>query len=212
MAQLKGFGIADFYQTVTTRGLARSNIYRIKNIGTVDQDIFGEDTELLIYAQGGMIPNRNIAMSKVSFRAFDFSVPMNASYPESNSWSTTFYCDSEYRLRDITETWSRATFDEHKNLCINSLADVELVLLENSFAGNNKPKEMVEVRKYILKGCFPLQIGNITYQTSNSGDFATSTLNLAFQYVISENNTTPEVDLSNLKINPDFQLPSGRLT
>jgi len=77
MAQQTGYGIANFYNTVLLRGLARNNIFRIKSIG----GIFGvEDSDLLIYAQGGSIPSRQISSSIVSFKTFDYIVPMRANY------------------------------------------------------------------------------------------------------------------------------------
>ena len=181
MAQQSGFGIQDFYQTATERGFARNNLFRIKTIG----EIFGSDSDLLIYAQGGMIPNRQISTSKISFKAFDFVVPMGASYPENQSWSVTFFCDSEYVLRDIFEKWSNATYDEHKNLNIGSLVDVEAVLLNNSSIND---KELKEVRNYKLVGCFPVQIGPLTYIQGSAGELVGSQVNIAFQYVISNNN------------------------
>ena len=199
MAQQTGYGIADFYNTITGRGLARNNVFRIKSIGS----IFGvEDSDLLIYAQGGSIPSRQISSSTVSFKTFDYIVPMAASYPENSSWSVIFYCDSAYRLRDILETWSRSTFDEHKNISIvQGPVDIELVLIENSIKNytplpRDRPVPAVnpmtngipkEIRKYTLKGCFPYSIGSTSYSVGNGGEFATGPVNIAFQYVISEN-------------------------
>lgn len=198
MAQRTGYGITDFYNTITQRGLARNNVFRIKSIG----DIFaGDSDDLLLYAQGGSIPARQISSSKVSFRTFDFQVPMTASYPENSSYSLTFYCDDKYVLRDILENWSREVFDEHKNVSVKpGLVDIELVLIENSFLNtaalptqqpvppvnpkaNGTPKER---RKYILKGCFPQSIGATSYNVGSNGEFATVPVNIAFQYVISE--------------------------
>lgn len=194
MGQQTGYGIADFYKTVTDRGLARNNLFRIKSVG----DIFGTpggegDSDLLIYAQGGNIPSRQISTSKVSFKTFDFVVPMTASYPENSSWAVTFYCDSQYKLRDILETWSRTTFDEHKNLSVRGLVDIEAVLLNNSFTKGERVniKTPVEIRRYVLKGCFPIMVGSMSFVNSNAGEFATVPLTIAFQYVVSENNLPP---------------------
>ena len=226
MAQQTGYGITEFYNIITTRGLARNNVFRIKSIG----GIFGvEDSDLLIYAQGGSIPSRQISSSIVSFKTFDYIVPMTANYPENASWPVTFYCDSGYRLRDILETWSRSTFDEHKNISIvQGLVDIELVLIENSIKNLNPlPKRLPalkaglgselipgrgpstaliltsgptvppvdpqtngtpkEIRKYTLKGCFLSSVGSTSYSVGNNGEFATVPINIAFQYVISEN-------------------------
>ena len=112
---------------------------------------------------------------------------MAASYPENSSWSVTFYCDSAYKLRDILETWSRKTFDEHKNISVQAPVDIEVVILENSF--KERGAEMTEQRFYTLKSCFPISVGSMSYSVGNAGEFATIPLNIAFQYVISKNNS-----------------------
>lgn len=175
MAPPQGYGIKDFYQTAVTRSFARTNTFRIKNI----TGVFNENnSDLLIYAQGGTIPSRNISYSSVSFKAFDFNVPMTSSYPESTSWSVTFYCDSQFVLRDILESWSRQTFDEHKHINTTSLSDVEFVLLDSY---------LKEIRNYKLVGCYPVGIGSMGFSVGNGGELATCSVNLAFQYVISDN-------------------------
>jgi hypothetical protein len=175
MAQLQGFGIKDFYQTAVTRGFARTNTFRIKNITGVFN---GEDSDLLLFAQGGTIPSRNIYYSSVSFKAFDFNVPMNSSYPESTSWSVNFYCDSDFILRDVLESWSRRAFDEHKHISTTSLSDIEFVLLDGYLR---------ETRNYKLIGCYPTQVGSMSFSVGNAGELATCNVNIAFQYVISDN-------------------------
>lgn len=188
MAQQTGYGIQDFYQTVVTRGLARTNLFRIKSIDGVFNS---ENTDLLIFAQGGMIPARNISTAKVSFKAFDFNVPMVANYPENQGWAVNFFCDSQYVLRDILESWSRKIFDEHKQISTFNLKDIEVVLLNNSFgAGSGESRkigEMQEIRSYLLKGCFPVSIGAMSYSVGNGGELTSIPLSIAFQYVISDN-------------------------
>lgn len=177
MAQLQGFGIKDFYQTAVTRGFARTNTFRIKNITGVFN---GEDSDLLLYAQGGTIPSRSIYYSSVSFKAFEFNVPMSSSYPESTSWALNFYCDSKFVLRNIFESWSRKTFDEHKHISTTTLSDIEFVLLDS---------QLQEVRNYKLIGTYPTQIGSMSFAVGNAGELATCNVNIAFQYVISDNST-----------------------
>lgn len=191
MAQLQGYGIKDFYQTAVSRGFARSNIFRIKNITGVFNS---EDSDLLLYAQGGSIPGRTIASSKVSFKSFDFNVPMGASYPENLSWAVTFYCDRQFVLRDILETWSRKIFDEHKHISTTGLSDIEFTLLNASnrgIAANNptlnETRELIEIRNYKLIGCYPTTVGAMSFSVGDAGQLATCNVTIAFQYVTSDN-------------------------
>lgn len=180
-----GYSIGHFYNTATQRGFARTNLLRVKSIG----DIFAlnEMEDLLIYVKDGAVPSRNISVGKVKYRDYEFVVPMAAEYPENTSWAVTFYCDKEYALRKLFETWSRSTYDEHQHIQERffNTCDVELVLLDNSskFAD---ARQMKEIHSYKLVGAFPVNVNQMQFNTGSSGEFVSLTVNIAYQYIISE--------------------------
>ena len=185
MSLQTGYGIQDFYKTATSRGIARDNLFRIKNIDGVFD---GSNDDLLIFAKAGTIPSRNINTAKVNFKSFEFVVPMSVFYPENTNWSLTFLCDSQYVLRDVLETWSRKTFDEHNQLNVKSLVDIEAVLINNSYSDITKDSKLKEIRSYKFIGCFPSNVGPISYNAESTGAFVSSNVNIAFQYYITDNN------------------------
>lgn len=185
MSLQTGYGIQDFYKTATSRGIARDNLFRIKSIG----DVFDSNSDdLLIYAKTGTVPSRNINTAKVNFKSFEYVVPMGAFYPENTNWPITFLCDSKYVLRDVLETWSRSTFDEHNQLNVKNLVNIDAVLLNNSFTDITNNSRMKEVRSYKFIGCFPTNVGAMSYNTESTGAFVTCSVNIAFQYYITDNN------------------------
>lgn len=189
------YGIQDFYKTAQKYGLARNNVFRINQISN---GVFlpDSDSNLYIYVKEGGIPSRQIQTGKVSWKAFDFNVPLNAIYPENTSWRVSFYSDQSYILRSCLELWSKGTFSEHghytkldtnQKLSFGN-CDVEIMLLDLSAKlGTNINEGARNKQVYTLKGCFPTNIGGISYNTTSSGEIISVDATLAFQYVESLN-------------------------
>ena len=185
-----GYNIKDFYNTATTFGLARNNAFRIKDIaGPAGSLINSVASQLLIFAKDGTIPSRQISTGKVNYKAFTFVVPLEAQYPENASWKVTFYSDSQYALRQLMEKWSVGTYNEHNN---TSLLDwtacniqIDLIDYYNSKNVNplSEPSDMPVRRTYTLVGCFPTNIGQISYDNTSTGSIVTLDVTLAFQYI-----------------------------
>jgi len=188
-------GITDFYKTATSRGFARTNLFRINSISRGREDIYKPDggttgtkkgDNLFLYTQSGVIPSRLITTTSVDFKTFKYTVPMVAQYPESASWAVTFYCDRDYILRNVFEKWSVDTFDEHTSLSNKPNwwdCNIELHLLSNS--SSNKDNAPI-LRKYNLIGVFLQNTGTIEYSLGAAGDIAKIQATLGFQYITSE--------------------------
>lgn len=186
-------GLQDFYKTITRYGLARDNLLRLSNItGTAGdgKPLFPTnptDKNFSIYLKTSSLPNRRINTLNVNFMSFPFNVPMEAEYPENNSFPVTFYCDKYYIIRDIFERWSDTLYNEHAFATTTNFykCNVELHLLDNSDI-NTPLESMRVVKKLTLFGCFPNSIGSIAYDTSSNGNVVTVNTNLTFQYLTSE--------------------------
>lgn len=190
-----GYGIQDFYQTAQRYGLARNNVFRINQISN---DVFlpEADQNLYVFLKEGSLPSRQIQTGKVSWKAFEYVVPLNASYPENTSWRVSFYSDQFYIIRSLLERWSKGTFSEHGHFASTDSAgnlsfgncDIEIVLLDlNSKISTSVNDEAREKLVYTLKGCFPVNVGAISYNSTSSGEIISVDATLAFQYVESLN-------------------------
>jgi len=234
-----GNGIIDFYKTATSKGFARANLFRVKQITNQVFDEVSNDTtaNLYLYVQEGTIPARNISTATVDFKSFKFNIPMAANYPDSGGgWTVTFFCDKEYILREVLENWSVGTFDEHSGVAALPNwwdCDVVLSVLDNSSTSQNSLVGSVlnilgiggatsapggqdylqEIRTYTLKGAFPTAISSIGYKMADGGTIATASVNVAFQYVISENlnsggsSNTNELNLLTNVVQQVFNIP-----
>jgi hypothetical protein len=189
---MSGMGIMDFYKTATSKGFARKNMFRITQItnnvfNPINEDASTAQGSLYLYLNDGVIPSRNISTTTVAFKGFNYNVPMNASYPEAGGWTINFSCDRDYILRDMLEKWSVATYNEHTASSTTNWAscDVMLSLLKTTGTGDNN-SQLVETRKYTLKGAYPTSVGAMSYNLSDAGTIATIPVTLAFTYIISE--------------------------
>ena len=191
-----GYSIKDFYTTATTFGLARNNAFRIKDITGPAGSLFNNtanQSQLLLFAKDGTIPSRQISTGKVNYKAFSFVVPLEAQYPENTSWKVSFYSDSAYVLRELMEKWSVGTYNEHSNSSLLNWTqcDIELSLInyyENNSSLKDKEVDTNNI-KYRLVGCFPTNVGQMSYDTTSNGATVTLDLTLAFQYIELEKNS-----------------------
>jgi len=186
-----GYGIQDFYKTAFTYGLGRDNLFRLKNI-TNDAFLPNSLQDLYVFAKSAMIPSRIVNQAKVSWKSFEFNVPLGISYPEATSWPVTFYSDQSHIIRSLFELWSKKTFSEHGHFSMTDFGncDIEMVLLDSSTKNNKNDlnDQDREIAMYKLKGCYPTNTGTIQYDATSSGTIVSLNINLAFQYIESTNN------------------------
>ena len=120
-----------------------------------------------------------VKTGEVKYKSFSFVVPLEAQYPENQSWKVTFYCDGGYILRQLLEKWSVGTYNEHSN---NSTLDWTNCNIELALVDYTKGS-MIENRTYTLVGCFQINIGSLSFDTTSTGAQLTLDMTLAFQYI-----------------------------
>jgi len=166
--------IQKFFQVLRTRDFARDFQFRVTNIADRGISLLGDDD--LVYAKGGSIPGRTIGTVAVPYMGLQFRVPGAASYPGSDSFQLTFYADSENLIRTVFERWSEQTFDDATSTGDYRLFDSSTV----SLAQLNQKLEVTN--RYKLIGCFPVEVGALTYSTVGGGETIEFTATLCYQY------------------------------
>ncbi len=170
--------ISDFYRVAVERDFARDFQFRVLNISTGGaSDIeFTEDD--LVYCTAASLPARNITNVQVPYMGLNFNVPGNATYPGSDSYSLTFYCDQNSQIRQKFEDISRDIFDDATStgnyFAPRQSAVINLVQLDT---------QLEEVNQYQLIGASVRDVGPLEYNISDgSGQFVTFTATLAYHY------------------------------
>ena len=170
---------------------------------------FFKNPDYFLFVKTGTVPTRKINTTKVYYKSFGFNIPTNSIYPNSANWSLKFYSDDKYIIKNIFERWSQQLYNEHgfkSGLTFNTDINFSLYRpgnLEDTFkltdkrakGGGRKIEdarraqqrldvfELQEVRQYTLYGCFPIQIGEIMYDTTKTGSLVSVDVTFAYQYI-----------------------------
>ena len=166
--------IQKFFQVLRTRDFARDFQFRITDIRDRGISLLGDDD--LVYAKGGTVPGRTIGTINVPYMGLQFRVPGAASYPGSDAYGLTFYSDSENQIRTVFERWSELTFDDATSTGDYRIFDNSVI----SLAQLNQKQEVIN--RYNLIGCFPVEVGALTYSTIGGGETVEFAATLCYQY------------------------------
>lgn len=229
----KKFGFAkDNLFRVTNINLKNSGVSD-PNAVKIINDYFNKPDNYL-FVKSGTIPTRKINSTKVFYKSFGFNVPTNSIYSNSSNWNLKFYSDDAYFIKNIFELWSQQIYNEHgfkSNVSFNADITISLyrpIKLVDAFKVSNfnkntgrsikdtrKKEEQIdvfnleEVRQYILYGCFPIQLGEITYDTTKAGNLVSIDTVFAYQYISSK---VPSKILYQQAIQTAKQIPDPGLT
>lgn len=176
--------VTNFYNAIRDYGISKKYNFKLEAIeGTPVDDLFSK-FPYDIYAQSTRIPSKKINTVKIPYKSFEYVVPMHASYPDNESWELTFITDANLTIRTIFENWNKALYDSETN----SASDINFAKSTITF---NLLKESIDgvdgnglevVKKYVLKGAYPVLIGISDYDISSAGDSVSKTrIIFAFQ-------------------------------
>jgi len=178
--------ITNFYRVATQKKFSRDFQLRINSfIVAGGTDLFGEDD--LVYIKSASLPARKIENIQAPYMGLNFNVPGAATYPNSNSWSVTFYADQALELRQRLEAVMSSTFSPFNNANNITLPGIEnridLILLDDN---------LDVLSTYTLYGAYVTELGAIDYKMTGNGAIQEIKATVAYQYWVSE------VDASNV--------------
>jgi hypothetical protein len=175
--------IQDFYRVAREREFARDFNFRVLQINTgsavnqAGQPIVFEDSDL-VYVKTATLPERAITNVPVPFMGLNFNVPGNATYPQSEAYTLTFYADAKSQIRQKFEDWSRYTFDDANStgdyLTPRQSSYITLVQLDN---------KMLKTAEYTLVGVSPRSVGPLSYNIAGgTGETVEFTATMSYHY------------------------------
>ena len=106
---MAGFSVNDFRAQLTGGG-ARANIYRVyipnPNVNT-SRGTGGAATmqKISILCKGAQLPESNLGVIEVPYMGRVFKIAGDRTFPE---WTTTFYNDEDFAIKDFLESWSNS--------------------------------------------------------------------------------------------------------
>jgi hypothetical protein len=176
--------IQNFYKVAQEREFARDFNFRVLSISTpgvtnaAGQPLtFSEETDL-VYVKSASLPERSITNVQVPYMGLNFNIPGNATYPNSEAYNLTFYCDANSQIRQKFEDWSRYVFNDANStgyyFTPGPTSVIDLVQLDNN---------MNKVAQYSLIGVSPRSVGAIDYNIADgNGAVLTFTATVAYHY------------------------------
>lgn len=182
-----GMGIGAFYKNAIQKDFSRDHQMRVLAIGP--GGFIKEDDN--VYITTTVLPGYAVANQAVPFMGLQFNVPGSANFPGSDSWAVTFRCDSQLNIREKFIGWQKAVFNAFPDEATNSVGAygpksidtyADLVVFDRD--GN-------AVRSVKLIGCYPVAVGEITYDATANGNVVNMPVTLAYQWWTSLNATVP---------------------
>ena len=179
--------LQDFITAANTFGFGKKYNFQVEDITggpafiTNNKDL----SRVLLYIESLTLPSRKTNTTTVSYKAFDFNVPTNASFPESNRWRVTFLSDNRLLIRDIFQLWSDRLYSPAAEGGGYSSSE----LYNTAKFGNCnlhlriKDDTDTNIKKIVLYGVFPTLVEGIEYNIGDNGDsVAKLPVTLSFQY------------------------------
>lgn len=171
---LSTHGIENFYNTAAANDFARTNLFRILNLGGTRFS-----TDELLYVTTTTFPGRSITNVSVPFMGLTFNVPGTANYPNSGAWNVTFRVPQNLSIRRKFEQWTREVFND-----IDSSGDYNIPSpdLTNQVTMVLLDKKGTPIRTYTLFGAYCQSVGEMSLDITSTGDVLTQQATLAYQY------------------------------
>lgn len=170
--------ISDFYRVAVERDFARDFQFRVLSLDSGGASTVTFDEDDLVYCTAANLPARAISNVPVPYMGLQFNVPGNATYPNSEGYNLTFYCDQNSQIRQKFEDMSRDIFDDATStgnyFAPRQSAVIDLVQLDT---------QLDAVAQYQLVGASVRSVGELTYNiSSGSGQFVTFAATMAYHY------------------------------
>ena len=166
-------GNIDDFKANLIGGGARANQFRI-TITPPPGIAIGLDvrrTSFLITAAA--IPSIEMNFFEVPFRGRVLQYPGDR--PAPGDWTTTFYNDTDFMVKTAMERWSNGINDFALNTGTSNPADYQADLIVEQL-----DRDDTILKTYILRNCFPQNIGEITLETANQ--YAIETFDVTWKY------------------------------
>jgi hypothetical protein len=181
MFQPKGF-----YDIAFEKDFSRDFQLRILNIGNRSNMLIQPEDNVFIMTAS--LPKYKIHNQPTKFMGMNFNLPGSADYEGNDAWTVKFRCDLPFDIRHAVETWQHQVFTQMEQPLLQSavtgggtglynLPDmgqtVEMILHDRT--GN-------PYRQYKLVGCYPISIGEMTYDQTGNGTVRELEVTLAYQW------------------------------
>jgi|TARA_B100001996_G_scaffold61952_1_gene44359 hypothetical protein len=156
-------------------GGARANQFRV-TITPPSGIAIGLDTRRTSFlCTGSNLPGSTLGEIAVPFRGRNIFV--SGDRPAPDAWTTTFYNDTDFMIRNAMERWQNGINDYANNTGVTSPADYQTDLFVEQL-----DRDDTVLKTYIFRNAYPLTIGEIALSSAEAGDLETFDVSWRYQH------------------------------
>jgi len=168
-------GNIDDFKANLIGGGARANQYRVTVVPPP-----GIATGLDIRRTSFLVTASNLPASTLGEIAIPFrgrNIYISGDRPAPETWSTTFYNDTDFMIRNAMELWQNGINDYANNTGLVSPADYQSDLTVEQL-----DRDDTVLKSYIFRNAFPLTIGQIDLSSAEATEIETFPITWRYQH------------------------------
>ena len=156
-------------------GGARANQFRV-TITPPSGIAIGLDVRRASFlVTASILPASTLGEIAVPFRGRNIYV--SGDRPAPDTWSTTFYNDTDFMIRNAMERWNNGINDFANNTGVTSPSDYQTDLTVEQL-----DRDDTILKTYILRNCFPLSVGDIALSSAEATEIETFDVTWKYQH------------------------------
>ena len=156
-------------------GGARANQFRV-TVTPPSGIAIGLDTRRASFlVTASILPASTLGEIAVPFRGRNIYVSGDRAAPD--TWSTTFYNDTDFMIRNAMERWSNGINDYANNTGVTSPSDYQTDLFVEQL-----DRDDTILKTYIFRNAYPLTIGDIALSSAEAGELETFEVTWRYQH------------------------------
>ena len=121
------------------------------------------------------MPGMTLGEIPVPFRGR--SIYVSGDRPEFEAWTTNFYNDTDFMIRNAMERWNNGINDMKTNLGITSPTDYQSDLFVEQL-----DRDETVLKSYIFKSAYPLTVAPIELSSATAGELETFEVTWRYQH------------------------------
>ena len=156
-------------------GGARANQYRVTVTPPPGIAIGLDVRRASFLVTASRLPESNLGEIAVPFRGRNIYVAGDRPAPE--TWTTTFYNDTDFMVRNAMERWHNGINDFANNTGVVNAADYQTDLFVEQL-----DRDDTVLKTYIFRSAYPLTIGDIALSSAEAGEIETFEVTWRYQH------------------------------
>ena len=121
------------------------------------------------------MPGMTLGEIPVPFRGRNIYV--SGDRPEFEAWTTTFYNDTDFMIRNAMERWNNGINDMRTNLGVTTASDYQSDLFVEQL-----DRDETVLKSYIFKSAYPLTVAPIELSSATAGELETFDVTWRYQH------------------------------